>query len=62
MKVSKNEQIRNIEKFRTEVRGLVNRLSIDGECNTPDFILADYLVNCLQNYAEITKLRDVWHT
>lgn len=62
MKVSKNEQIRNIEKFRTEVRGLVNRLSIDGECNTPDFILADYLVNCLQNYAETTKLRDVWHT
>ena len=62
MKVSRNMPIRNIEKFRTEVRELVNRLSIDGECNTPDFILADYLVNCLQNFDETTKLRDVWHT
>ena len=30
----------------------------DVECNTPDFILADYLVNCLQNYHETIKLRD----
>lgn len=53
--------MKNIEKFRKEVRGLVNRLSIDSETNTPDFILADYLVNCLQNFDEITKLRDKWH-
>ena len=50
--------MKNIETFRKEVEELVNRLSIDNECNTPDFILADYLVNCLQNYHETIKLRD----
>jgi len=54
--------MRNIEKFRTQVRGILNSLSIDTECDTPDFILADYLVNCLQNYHETIKLRDKWHT
>ncbi len=37
----------NMEK---ELEILINRYSKDNECNTPDFILAEYLMNCLNVY------------
>jgi hypothetical protein len=38
------------ETFLRELTSLLNRYSIDNECDTPDFILAEYLKNCLDTY------------
>lgn len=49
-----------IEKFKEEVAGTINRLSLDAETNTPDFILANYLANCLKNFGGAVKKRGQW--
>lgn len=46
--------------FRKELEVLLNRYSIDNDLNTPDFILADYIMMCLHNYKQINNERDVW--
>lgn len=35
--------------FQWELQKLVNQFGIDNDCNTPDFVLAEYLVNCLDS-------------
>jgi hypothetical protein len=34
-------------EFQKELRALINRQSMENGCNTPDFILAEYLNRCL---------------
>lgn len=48
------------DKFRKELTELINKYSIESESDTPDYILANYLVGCLNNYAEIINERDGW--
>jgi hypothetical protein len=36
------------EAFRRELRDLLNRFSMENGSNTPDYILADYLIDCLK--------------
>lgn len=36
--------------FRTELTELVNRYSVDNRSHTPDFILANYLIDCIRAY------------
>lgn len=40
----------NLDEFKKELRPLINRHSLDNDCNTPDFVLADYLTDCLHAY------------
>ena len=47
--------------FEIDLEKLINEHSIDNDLNTPDYILADYLVNCLENYRKITEERENWH-
>jgi len=51
-----------INKFREELRKIINQLSMENRSDTPDFILADYLTNCLLNYE--AAIRDIkkWYT
>lgn len=55
MKIIKNE-----DNFKKELTELINRHSIENDSDTPDFILASYLINCLNAYAETVKKRDKW--
>lgn len=48
------------DKVHEEFRSVVNRSSIDAALNTPDYILADYLVECLKMYEKTTSDRDAW--
>lgn len=41
--------------FRAELRELINKYSMEIPSNTPDFMLADYLIRCLNTY-ELTVL------
>ena len=47
--------------FKKELEGLINKYSIENESDTPDFILAEYLMGCLKTFNDITKSRDRWY-
>lgn len=47
--------------FSEELEALINRHSREGRSDTPDFILADYLGECLAAYERATRSRDRWH-
>jgi len=51
----------DMKLFKIEIENLINIHSIDNELNTPDYILADYLVNCLENYRKINEQREKWY-
>lgn len=50
-------KIENKAALRQELTDLLNRLSIDTATDTPDFILADYLIRCLVNLGTTIKNR-----
>jgi hypothetical protein len=43
------------------LRRLINRLSLENGSNTPDFILADYLIESLKAYERANQRRDRWY-
>lgn len=47
--------------FITELRELLNRRSMENGSDTPDFILAQYLTDCLRAWNRATKRREDWY-
>jgi hypothetical protein len=47
--------------FISELRDLINKHSMENASNTPDFILAQYLTNCLQAWNQATQQRETWY-
>lgn len=47
--------------FKKELESLINKYSKENDSNTPDFILADYLGNCLKSFEITIKERDKWY-
>lgn len=47
--------------FKRELTTLINRYNIEIGSNTPDFILANYLINCLHNFDSICNRRTEWY-
>jgi len=50
-----------MSEFRKELQTLINCYSKENGSNTPDFILAEYLTNCLENFDNTIKKRTVWY-
>jgi hypothetical protein len=48
--------------FRREVESAINRHSMENGSNTPDFILAMYLVECLAAFDRAVNARDAWYS
>lgn len=48
--------------FRKDLAKLINRHSMEGASNTPDFILAEYLTNCLASFDAATRGSLNWHS
>jgi hypothetical protein len=48
-------------KFRKDIARVINRLSLENESNTPDFILAEYLTSCLRAFDNATNRREEWY-
>jgi hypothetical protein len=44
-----------------ELEQLLNKYSAENVSNTPDFILAEYITNCLSAFDKATKQRDAWY-
>lgn len=47
--------------FKRELESLINRHSKENESNTPDFILAGYMHDCLKAFNLATQQRETWH-
>ena len=44
-----------------DIRSAINRHSAENGSNTPDYILADYLLGCLSLFDAATKTREFWY-
>lgn len=47
--------------FEQELTKLINIYSKENNSNTPDFILAEYIKGCLDNFDRATKQRDDYY-
>ena len=47
--------------FEVELRSFLNRHSMENSSNTPDFILAEYLMKCLEAFNETSVAREKWY-
>lgn len=47
--------------FKDELTSLINKYSLENASNTPDFIIAQYLIECLDSYNLATMLRNKWY-
>lgn len=47
--------------FRQDLEKLINKHGIDNLLNTPDYILANHVVDSLMVYGNTTERRDSWH-
>jgi len=56
-----SKKVVNQGKFRNEVEKIINKNSLENESNTPDFILAEYLLGCLQLFDLTVNKREVWY-
>lgn len=45
-------------EFEMDLENLINRYSKENESNTPDFILAQYLVGCLKVFNQTVQQRE----
>lgn len=48
-------------EFQNELEQLINRHSMENGSDTPDFILAEYLVGCLKVYDATIEKRCTWY-
>lgn len=51
----------NREEFKKELEHLINQYSMENGSNTPDFILAEYLTDCLESYDDAVNAREKWY-
>ncbi len=49
-----------MKNFKKELETLINQCSLENESDTPDFILAEYLQRCLDNYNKTLQMREEW--
>lgn len=56
-----NVQKKNEESLRRELTKIMNTHGIDTEYRTPDYILAEYLIDCLKSYKKLDDANRTWH-
>jgi len=47
--------------FEEELTNLLNRNSMENGSDTPDYILAKYLYECLENFNHALQMREKWY-
>lgn len=48
-------------KLQKELEHLINKFSRENESDTPDFILAEYIMGCLGAYETAVNARGKWY-
>jgi hypothetical protein len=49
------------DDFKADLQTLINIHSMENGSNTPDFILAGFLVQCLEALTSTTEAREAWY-
>lgn len=47
--------------FERALSSLINRHSRENESDTPDYILAEYMMSCLKAFEKATVVRNLWY-
>lgn len=55
------EKVEERQSFADELRALCNRYSAENGSDTPDFILAEFLVDCLTAFDRTVRHRERWY-
>lgn len=50
-----------MDQLRKEIESAINRCSAENGSNTPDFILAEYLIRCLAAFDAAVNARGRWY-
>lgn len=50
-----------MENFEKALTALLNTHSMESESNTPDWLLAQYLLGCLTVFTTVTQQRETWY-
>lgn len=50
-----------MRSFKQDLVDLINTYSMENESNTPDFILANYMIDCLNIFESATNRREKWY-
>lgn len=50
-----------MEDFRLDLEILINNYSKENGSDTPDFILAEYLTDCLSTFDKTMQKREEWY-
>jgi hypothetical protein len=50
-----------MKKFEKALEELINCHSMENASNTPDFILAEYMKDCLNAFNKAANQREAWH-
>jgi hypothetical protein len=56
------ERINDGNKFEDDLRYLLNVHSAENRSNTPDFILAEYMLACLNVFDDTVNKREQWYS
>jgi hypothetical protein len=49
------------QTFRDELAALINKHSLENGSDTPDFLLASYLEQCLMLFGQAVQSREQWY-
>ena len=47
--------------FSRDLESLINRYSKENESNTPDFLLANFMIGCMASFNNTVNAREAWH-
>ena len=50
-----------MENFEHELKTILNRYIMENDSDTPDFILATYMMECLHAYNKALQNREKWY-
>lgn len=51
----------NWPAFQRDLQHLINAHSLENGSNTPDHLLAEYLIHCLQGFNTTVGMREIWY-
>lgn len=57
----RKEYVEDRKSFRKELENLINCRNLESESDTPDFILAEYLTDCLEIFDKAVSRRTEWY-
>jgi hypothetical protein len=50
-----------MNNLESDIAAAINRASAENDSNTPDFLLAAFLVNCLAAFSACSRAREQWY-